>query len=350
MASPVPVLRPLAAVLAEAKAACGSLPAAAAAVGDAVGGVLAAPLVVPGPVPARPQALRAGFAVASRDLVGVSSYGPLLLSEPPPRVAAGDPLPAGCDAVLPEDGLARTGPLLELVAAVGPGENAVRAGEDAAAGEVLAEAGTVLRPQAAAAARAAGLGTASVRRCGCHVVAAGDASLVRLGLAGIPGLHVAAATDDPDRALAAATAPLVVVAAGAWRPAAGDLHPVARGLALRPGETTQVFLRGAQVVVVVPERADAVFAVARTLLAPLAAHLTGLAPAGLAWRRPLARKLASTIGFTEVAVVRRSERGFEPLGIGSLSLAALARADAWFALAPESEGVREGDTVEAYGL
>ncbi len=342
-------------MLADVTAACGRVPAETAPIRDAVGSVLAEPLVIPGPVPAQARALRAGFAVASRDLVGVSAYAPLLVPEPPPRVEAGDPLPERCDAVLPEDGVARTGPLIEIVAAVGPGENARRAGEDGIAGQVLAEAGTVLRPAAAAAALSAGLQEAAIRRCDCRVLTAGDPSTGCLLLSAIPGLGVSGVRvetkDDWGRALASASMPITVALTNTGLGAAAEgLRPVARGLALRPGETTQVFMHGAGVVIVVPDRLEAVFSVGRCLLAPLAAHLTGLAPARGFLRGRLTRKLTSTIGFTEVALVRRTEAGLEPLASGSFSLASLAAAEGWFAVPPESEGLQEGESVEAHAL
>jgi molybdopterin biosynthesis enzyme len=355
MASPVPALRPLAAVLADLASACGPLPAATVPIADALGGVLAEPLVIPGPVPVGGRALRAGFAVASRDLVGVSPYAPLALAAPPPWVAAGAPLPPGCDAVLPADGLARTGPLFEIVAAVGPGENARRAGEDGAAGETLAEAGTVLHPAAAAAALAAGIREAAVRRCDGRLVAAGAPATAALILSGIPGLRLAAeAVAGPDgwsRALASATGPVMLaVSDDGLASAAGELQLVAAGLALRPGETTQVFLRGARAVVVVPERLDVVFAVARLLLAPLAARLAGLRPDAPAMTGRLTRKLTSTVGFTELALLRARGGGLEPLGVGSFGLAALAQAQGWLAIPPESEGLGEGEAVAAHAL
>jgi molybdopterin biosynthesis enzyme len=269
-------------------------------------------------------------------------------------MAAGAPLPPGCDAVLPEDGLARTGPLVEIVAALGPGENARRAGEDGAAGEVLAEAGSVLHPAAAAAALAAGIREAAIRRCEGRLVA-GSASAAGLILSGIPGLRLTAepASDLEawSRALAAATAPVVLaVSDGGPGSASVGWQPVAAGLALRPGETTQVFLRGAQAIVVVPERLDAVFAVARLLLAPLAAHRTGLRPQAPAVTGRLTRKLTSTIGLTELALVRRGAGGLEPLGLGSLGLAALAGAEGWFAIPPGSEGLQEGERVAAHAV
>jgi molybdopterin biosynthesis enzyme len=342
-------------VLAELTEECGPLPFERIPVGNAVGGVLAEPLVVPRPVPAETLALRAGFAVASRDLVGVSAYAPL----PVPQlswVEAGDPLPEGCDAVLPPDGAVRTGPLLEIVAAVSPGENARRTGEDGVAGQTLAGAGRVLSPSAAAAALAAGIREAAIRRCECQIVTWEEPFDQVLTLAGIPGLQPVSETIVPSDAewswaLGKATAPVVLAVTNrGLGPASERLHTVAQGLALRPGETTQVFRRGAQVVTVVPRRLEALFAVGHCLLAPLAAHLTGMAPEQASVRGRLTRKLTSTIGLTDMGLVRRVDDRLEPLALGALSLPALAQATGWFAIPPESEGLQEGEILEAYAL
>ncbi len=348
-------MRPLAAVVAELMAACEPVAAERMPIKNAVGGVLAEPLIVPNPVPREGRALRPGFAVASRDLVGVSAYAP----RPVPQLSwvdAGDPLPEGCDAVLPPDGVVRTGPLLEIVAAVSPGENARRAGEDGSAGQILVDAGRVLRPLAAAAALAAGIREARVRRCACQIVTRGEPLDEALALADIAGLLPLAETTAPSdaewsRALTHANAPVVVaVTDSGLGPAAEGLHTVALGLALRPGETIQVFRRDAQAIVVVPRRLEALFAVGHCLLAPLAGHLTGMAPEQAPARGRLTRKLTSTIGLTDIGLVRRVGDRFEPLALGALSLPALAQATGWFAIPPESEGLQEGEILEAYAL
>jgi molybdopterin biosynthesis enzyme len=69
--------------------------------------VLAEPLLAPAPVPATGIALRAGYAVLAADLIGASAYGGVLLDPPPPRVAAGGPMPESTDCILPEDALDR---------------------------------------------------------------------------------------------------------------------------------------------------------------------------------------------------------------------------------------------------
>jgi molybdopterin biosynthesis enzyme len=59
----------------------------------------------------------------------------------------------------------------------------------------------------------------------------------------------------------------------------------------------------------------------------------------------LARKVASSLGLAEVIPVRRVAQGVEPLASGYLSLAALAQADGWILVPPESEGYPAGARV-----
>ena len=59
----------------------------------------------------------------------------------------------------------------------------------------------------------------------------------------------------------------------------------------------------------------------------------------------LARKVTSTIGMAEVVPVRCRGGAAEPLANGYLSHAALARADGWILVPPQSEGYPPGTPV-----
>jgi molybdopterin biosynthesis enzyme len=60
----------------------------------------------------------------------------------------------------------------------------------------------------------------------------------------------------------------------------------------------------------------------------------------------LARKIASPIGLAEIVPVATCEGGVEPLASGHFPLQALARAEGWIMIAPDSEGYAEGSSVE----
>jgi hypothetical protein len=123
--------------------------------GEAIGCVLAAPLVAPAPAPPCSVARWDGWAIGAADTFGAGPYAPAVLPMPPLLLQPGDALPQGTDAVLPPPDLLRDGPLAQVLNAVAPGTGVRAAGEDAAAGTPLRRRG--MRP-------AAGLG----RRRGGH--------------------------------------------------------------------------------------------------------------------------------------------------------------------------------------
>jgi molybdopterin biosynthesis enzyme len=59
----------------------------------------------------------------------------------------------------------------------------------------------------------------------------------------------------------------------------------------------------------------------------------------------LVRKVTSTVGMAEVVPLRCRDGSAEPLAGGYLSLSALARADGWLLVPPESEGYPAGTQV-----
>jgi hypothetical protein len=64
----------------------------------------------------------------------------------------------------------------------------------------------------------------------------------------------------------------------------------------------------------------------------------------------LARKIASGIGVTEIALLKQIEDAWMPLASGYLSLDAIAGADGWLAISADSEGFAAGTPVDAYIL
>lgn len=315
---------------------------------DAAGLILAEPLLCPGPVPPQAIALRPGWAVDAASLAGASPYSPVPVARPV-RVRAGDALPPGTDAVLPFEALAGTFP--EATADVPPGEGVRRAGEEVAAGAALAGAGERLSPLAAALAAAAGIERCRVRRPEVAVVGPGRepsaAYLARFAAA--EGARVSRAAALPGDA-----ADLVVVADLDLEAAVERLLEAGATVlgrpAARPGEGVAcAILQGRPVLVVEPRLPEAV-AAALLLVRPCLARATGARPprtrAG-----PLTRKLASAVGLTDIALVRGAPGGgLEPVALGDLTLSALARAEAWLAIPPDSEGWPAGTLVEVTDL
>lgn len=323
---------------------------------EAVGGVLAQPLVVPSPVPREATALQAGYAVASSALVGVSSYAPLALTVELPWVEAGGILPPGADAVLPPDAVTAHGAYTEVLAEVSPGENICRPGEDAPRGAILMQEGDAFLPTHLAIARAAGLSQAVLRRPRVGIVAT-EEDRIDLRAA----FHSAELGGDVvqlshDEVLGRSGPPADLVIAATYDAGLVETilrnadHVAARRIALRPGEATQVAsLKGVPVVAMLP-RLDVLFAVSRCILQPFLRHIAGARPRATRRLGPLGRKLSSSLGLTEVALLRDAGQGVEPLGVGVFDLPALAAARFWSALPPESEGHPAGEMIDAFEI
>jgi molybdopterin biosynthesis enzyme len=158
------------------------------------------------------------------------------------------------------------------------------------------------------------------------------------------------------KALDAATCDLLVVigGSGVGRTDATVLalaecgKVIAHGLALLPGRTAAVGRIGNTPVVVLPGAADQALAVWWTLVLPALDRLTGTQRKTLS--RPLAQKIASSVGIAEVVLLGEQHGAWAPFAVGDLPLAAIARAEAWLVVPGDSEGYAAGTPVNAYVL
>jgi hypothetical protein len=279
--------------------------------------------------------------------------------QPPPWVDDGDRLPPGTDAVLAPDAVLQSGRAVEIVREVAPGENVRREGEDLGAGDVLRRAGQILRPLDAAVAMAAGIADASVRPF--TVALAGErrnAEMLealrlhfRSGMRAHLVLFDSGDAEDLQTALTSSSPDMILVAAPETSRFCGILNPSgvpgAEALALGGAETALVG-SGQTPFILAPPRLDALVPLLCCLVAPYGDFVTGR-EAPPVWRRArLAGKIASQVGLTELALVRETKGGLEPLGVGSITLASLAAAEGFLVVPPESEGYSEGAEVEAY--
>src|SRR4051812_29527916 len=138
-------LIPLADALATIRALARPVDPKEVEIAAAVGRVLAANVHAAAAHPVAPLALHDGWAVRSGETVDAGSYAPALLSAVPQRVDAGEPLPAGADAVAPLDSIALRGSQAEALGIVAPGQGVLPAGADAEMGMPLRAAGERLR-------------------------------------------------------------------------------------------------------------------------------------------------------------------------------------------------------------
>jgi len=124
---------------------------------------------------------------------------------------------------------------------------------------------------------------------------------------------------------------------------------MAHGLALRPGVTSAVgTIEGIPVVALSGSTASAI-AAWWTLGLPILDRLSGRQPRETTIL-PLARKLASSVGIAEIALLERSNGSWVPLALGDQPLQAITKAGAWLAIPGNSEGFAAGTAVGAYML
>lgn len=320
-------LTPLATCLSTALDGLSAVPPAMVAPGAALGCIVAEDICLPHAMPPRSEALRAGMAVSAMDLVGASPGAPVLLSDPT-RVFPGDPLPPGADAVLPEDGLEEWGGMIEAIRPVSPGEGARRASHDGRTGDRLVAAGTRFSAQHVLAAALAGIAEIPLRRPRV-ALALGDPAERAFAAAWLGALGAELPDDRPDLTLRRST------------------NHTPR-LALIPAETAWLSRSDGALVVDTPARFDGLTAACLGLALPALTQLSG---AKLREQtRPLARKITSTVGVSELVLLDEDAGTWVPQPAGLVTLTGLASAQAFIILPPESEGCAAGTPLAATPL
>ena len=291
-----------------------------------------------------------GWALRASDLVGASSYTPLPLGKSPVWVEAGMRIPDGCDCVLDEDSVDRTGPMAQALAEAIPGQGIRRKSEVADPRRIVGawRAGNLRdaasRPRLRVVNIPGGAITAkliagSLREAGIDVVL--------LEAAGRDAGAVAPLLDGDDCDLV-----LTVGGSGVGRTDAAVLalaergEVIAHGLALQPGRTAAVGRIGRTPVIAMPGAPDCALAIWWTLVLPALHRLAGLQRTTV--RRPLARKIASSVGIAEVVLLQEEDGAWMPMAVADLPFAAIARAGAWLLVPGGSEGYAAGTPVDAY--
>jgi molybdopterin biosynthesis enzyme len=329
----------------------------------AIGCVLARAVRSARALPPRAVAFADGWAVAATDTFAASAYSPVAISQAHP-VRIGDPVPDHCDAVVPTDAVVvdRGQPTIQTPLAAG--DNIRRIGEDAAEGELLLAAGRPFTPLGATLAGLAGVERVVVRVPRVHIFHVDPqgiapahltaTALTRLGL----GCRIADVEEMGDMALAETLPHVTIIIGGV---ALGPRDPILARLvaqegwqglgrpAMRPGEWVVCGLLDDRPVILMPSSLDSVLASLLLILRPLALMLAG--GEDLSWRqqRLLSRKIASAVGFTELVLLGEADGGcaWKPIGVGSFDWMECASASAFVEIGPESEGVAEGEAIEA---
>jgi molybdopterin molybdotransferase len=349
-------LAPIADVLARVAALAQPVAPREAAVADAEGRVLAADAAVRAAHPPAAIALRDGWAVRAEGLGDAGPYAPMPIA--PVWVDAGAAMPPGTDAVLPRDAVMLGAGSAEALAPAIVGDGVLGAGADAAPGTPLRRAGERLRAVDVAALQAAGIARVSIREPRVRVVSTAGADTDAVALAMSRAVSAFGAVvifvRALERALADEQTDIVITVGGTGEGQNdGSVAMLARmgqvafhGFGIAPGESAALGVAKGHPVLMLPGRLDAALAAFLVVGEPLLVRLTGLAAREPGTSVTLTRKIVSTVGIAEVVPVRRTGDGVAPLASGHWPLQALARADGWVLLPPESEGFAAGAVVE----
>lgn len=330
-----------------------------------VAAVLGRALAVDTFAPARPSsaiALQDGWALRADDTLGAGGYSPAMLVRVPSRVDAGQAMPPDTDSVAPLDAVRFAAGQAEALITVNPGDGVLAAGADSDPTIPLRRAGEHLRLTDLAAFASAGLSRVTVREPRIRVLPLRGNAIIASAARAIAGdieRHGGAARiDDGGRGLdVAMTTDSVdaIIALGGTGSGRSDnaVQMLARegrlavhGIALAPGETAALGFAETRPVLLLPGRLDAALAVWLLVGRRILERLAGSHPKDeVAANVPLARKVTSTIGLSEVVPVRLVGGEAEPLAARYLPLSVLARADGWILVPPESEGYSAGSSV-----
>jgi molybdopterin molybdotransferase len=371
---------------------------------NAAGRVLAAPVISGVDVPGFDRATMDGYALKADSTEGATSYTRLLLtvignSMPGSpfeglvsageavRIMTGAPMPRGADAVLPAEWVeadsSDAGPrTISALAAVSPGKNLGRRGEDIVRGTILLEPGRVLRPQDLGVLSSVGQGEACVVRrprvrlavtgnellasgshpSGFHIVDANGPMISALverdgGVVDFPGL----VRDDPNAILEALHSDTdIVIVSGGSSVGIEDLAPMlvaqhgelaVHGIAMRPSSPTGFGRIGNRLIFLLPGNPVSSLC-AYDFFAGRAIRALGGRPKEWPYRAVrgiLNRKISSPIGRLDYARVKISGAMVEPLTVGGASLlSSTTRADGFVIVGDDSEGFAAGSEVNVW--
>ena len=326
---------------------------------NAIGQTLATD-VISAKLPSRATALQDGWAVKADDLADASGYAPVRLANVPKRVETGDEMPAGADAVAPFDTIVVRGDVAEAIGALTAGEGVSPAGGETGPVKPLRKVGERVRAADAAVFAAAGVSQVSVRAPRLLIVTAREDLRLTPALQMIArdcntrgGVAVLRNGIELDDALRADDCDAVVIVGGSGAGARdSSVQSLARagkvaihGVGLTPGETAAFGSVGARPALIVPGRLDGALTAWLVLGRRLLAQLAGNNESDLTATLTLSRKITSTVGFAELLPVVRDNANAEPLAGKNLPLWALARANGWLLVPPDSEGYPAGAQV-----
>jgi molybdopterin molybdotransferase len=331
-------------------------------------GSVSAEMPLPDSLPIGDFAAADGWAFCARDLVGASSYSPLPLARPPVWVEVGDRMPDGSDCVVDSELVELSRSMLQVSGEALPGQGVRRAGDDMGKGSVTIPAGRQLRTLDLMLARAAGLKKLAIRCPRLHLInvpaiagytvtaqliaesaRTAGADVVCSQASGRDASSVAKAFNDERCDLIVTVGGTGVGRTDATVEALTMRDAlITHGIALQPGRTTALGKADNIPVIALAGAPDQALAAWWTLVLPVLDRLSG--QLRQAKTLPLVRKISSSVGIADIALLKKSDGAWMPLATGDLSLGHIVRADAWLAVPGGSEGFAAGTAVDAYML
>jgi molybdopterin molybdotransferase len=359
-------LAPLSEILAYLYAKVGPVPPVDLEPRAAVGHVLASDLIAPADWPPRPVATRDGWAVESEHVLDASPFAPR--SDPSARwIEIGEPVEGQADAVLRagEITVTRSGPEVTVPATAGDG--VAGAGSELAKGTVLRHMGYSLRASDAAVATSCGIRTVAVRRprvalistalptfSAADIIAPVISRLIERAACTVEVIRAA----NLEEALCNQSVDAVIGIGGTGEGRRdATVETLARvgtlawhGLGIAPGESTALGAVHQRPVLLLPGRLGAALAAMLMVGTAMLGRLAGQRSTEIVQQARLTRKVTSTIGIADLLLLRCVHDEAEPLAAGGLTFQALAQADGWSVVPPESEGYPAGSLVEVRAL
>lgn len=377
---------------------------------DALGRVTAEAVVAPYPLPSFPRTTVDGYAVRAVDTHGASDSLPAYLDlagEVPmgdkpnftlqsgqcALIHTGGMLPEGADAVVMVEHtqIAREGEV-EVLRAVGVGENVLQTGEDVSEGEQVIPAGARLRPAEIGGLMALGVTRVNIsRQPRVGIISSGDevvspeeemlpgqvrdvntyslgALVEQAGGVAVP-YGIVADQFEELQALAAKTlqeCDLLVITAGSSASTRdltaqvintlGRPGVLVHGVDVRPGKPTILAICDGKAVIGLPGNPVSALVIGRLFVTPLVEALSGLQrkPPRAMMPARLTINLSSQAGREDwIPVALIEKEGMiqaEPIFGKSNLIFTLARADGLIRIPPEANGLGAGELVEVWLL
>ncbi len=366
-------------------------------IGEALGRVTACNIIAEKDLPSFNRSAMDGYALNAIDTVEASLFKPSLLSivekeaiekGEAKQIWTGGALPKGADAVVMLEHTKKTGhDRIEVLAALTPGGNVSKKGEDVKKGEVVVETGVRLKPRHLGLLASLGMRKVEVvRKPRVAVLATGNElvalneemrphkiveanSVILSGMSaelGAEAFSLGIAKDDEneitEKILEGLAKADLVLTTGGTSVGAHDLVPkaveqiscgsvVVHGMAMRPGMPTALAVVDRKPVAILSGNPVAAMVGFEVFCRPLIQRLQGLGEdRRIGIRARLRRRVAGVLGrrvFLRVEVVEKSGEFFaEPLSVkGSSVITTMTKADGYVVIPENREGLRENELV-----